>query len=84
MVVIIALLMLAMFKGSAQKVNAPELCTTEVTLNKNYSKASALQSIMDSAAIKGVFLGYHWQCIQKQKVGGQAPPGIQNWKQKPR
>lgn len=54
LVIIIALLMLAMFKGSTQKVNAPELCTTDVTLNKNYSKASALQSIMDSAAIKGI------------------------------
>ena len=54
LVIIITFLLLAMFKASAQKANASELCTTDVTLNKNYSKASALQSIMDSAAIKGI------------------------------
>ena len=54
LVILITFLLLAKFKGSAQKANVPELCTTDVTLNKNYSKAPALQSIMDSAAIKGI------------------------------
>jgi D-alanyl-D-alanine carboxypeptidase len=49
-----AILLLVTIGANAQKESNPGGCTNDIVINKNYSKGSSLQSIMDNYTGKGV------------------------------